>query len=185
MKNFTLGAALALIAAGTLAIGSLAFANDNNPSGTKNQRSHVISDTLTGYQETPGVSSTGVGSFEAVLDDETQTITYTLTYAGIEGGGPTQAHIHFGNRYNAGGVSVFLCGGGASPPCPPVAGTVTDTATAAEVIGPTGQGIEPGAMPELMRAIRAGEAYVNVHSTRFPAGEIRAQIADRDQAQPR
>ena len=165
-----------------LAIGSYAVAGDNpqNPG----QREKVFSDTLTGYQETPGVSSTGLGQFEAVIDDETQTITYTLTYAGIEGGGPTQAHIHFGNRYNAGGVSAFLCNGPGAPPCPPVAGTVTDVITPAEVNGPIGQGIEPGAMAELIRAIRASETYVNVHSTRFGGGEIRAQIADQNQRQP-
>ena len=29
---------------------------------------------------------------------------------------------------------------------------------------------------ELLRAIRAGATYVNVHSTRWPGGEIRSQI---------
>ena len=182
MKKIVLLAALVVTAASALAIGSYALAGDNpqNPG----QREKVFSDTLTGFQETPGISSTGIGEFEAVIDDETQTITYTLTYAGIEGGAVTQAHIHFGNRYNAGGVSAFLCNGPAAPPCPPVAGTVTDVITAAEVVGPTNQGIEPGAMEELIRAIRASETYVNVHSTRFPAGEIRAQIADQNQRQP-
>ena len=184
MRKVTLGVAAALAAVVTFALGSYAFADDTRPSGTTNKREMVKSETLTGYQETPGVSSTGVGFFEAELDDETQTITYTLTYAGIEGGAVTQAHIHFGNRFNAGGVSAFLCNGPAAPPCPPVAGTVTDVITAAEVIGPVPQGIEPGAMAELMRAMRSGESYVNVHSTRFPQGEIRAQIADRDQRQP-
>ena len=39
-------------------------------------------------------------------------------------------------------------------------------------------------MPELIRAIRVSETYVNVHTTRFPAGEIRGQIADQNQRQP-
>ena len=41
---------------------------------------------------------------------------------------------------------------------------------------PTPQGIEPGAFAELVAAIRAGHTYVNVHSTKWPGGEIRAQI---------
>jgi hypothetical protein len=38
------------------------------------------------------------------------------------------------------------------------------------------QGIEPGAIGELVAAIRAGATYVNVHSSKWPGGEIRAQI---------
>jgi hypothetical protein len=49
-------------------------------------------------------------------------------------------------------------------------------AVAADVIGPTAQGIEPGALRELIAAIRAGKTYVNVHTTKWTAGEIRSQI---------
>ena len=93
------------------------------------------------------------------------------------------AHVHFGNRSIAGGISAFLCGGGSKPRCPQF-GTVTGTITAADVIGPATQGIEAGAIAELIRAMRAGETYANVHSTKFPAGEIRAQINDKNQRQP-
>jgi len=93
------------------------------------------------------------------------------------------AHVHFGARGTSGGVAAFLCGGGSKPPCPQ-SGTVTGTITAADVIGPAAQGIEPGAMAELIRAMRAGETYANVHSSKFPAGEIRAQINDKNQRQP-
>ena len=47
---------------------------------------------------------------------------------------------------------------------------------AADVIGPTGQGIEPGALDELLAAIRDGKTYANVHTTKWTAGEIRSQI---------
>ena len=46
-------------------------------------------------------------------------------------------------------------------------------------VGPpptAGQGIEPGALNEILAAMRAGSAYANVHSTKWPGGEIRAQI---------
>ncbi len=184
MRKLSLAAMAIVMLLASLAIGTYALAGDNNPSGTQNQREMVFSDTLNGYQEvTPSsVSTLAVGTFEARIDDETQTIEYVLTYAGIEGGAATQAHIHFGSRSTSGGVSAFLCAGD-KPPCPPVAGTVTGVITAANVRGPDNQGIEQANMPELIRAIRAGHTYVNVHSTRFPAGEIRAQINDRDQRQ--
>jgi hypothetical protein len=43
------------------------------------------------------------------------------------------------------------------------------------------RGIEPGAWEEFIAAIKVGHTYANVHSTRFPGGEIRGQINDRDQ----
>ncbi len=70
---------------------------------------------------------------------------------------------------------------GVTPPagtqaCPPSPATVTGTLTAANVVGPAGQGIAAGEFAELIRAIRAGKTYANVHSTKFPGGEIRSQI---------
>ena len=62
------------------------------------------------------------------------------------------------------------------PVCPTPSGTVTGTVTAANVIGPAGQGIDPGQFAELVAAIRAGATYVNVHSVKYPGGEVRAQV---------
>jgi hypothetical protein len=137
---------------------------------------------LSGYQETPQtISTTGSGRFEADVDRSSQTIDFELSYSGIEGGTVLFAHIHFGARATSGGVSAFLCGGGSKPdPCPQQAGTVEGTITAADVVGPTGQGIGPGAFDELVRAMRAGVTYANVHSPKWPGGEIRGQIEDDD-----
>jgi hypothetical protein len=55
---------------------------------------------------------------------------------------------------------------------------VTGTLNAAGVVGPTAQGIAPGEFAELVRAIRNGAAYANVHSVAFPAGEVRDQVRD-------
>jgi hypothetical protein len=145
------------------------------------QRQVVRTDVMTGLHEVPAVSSTGVGEFVAEIDDEMETITYVFTYSGLEGGASLFAHIHFGQRSVNGGVSAFLCGGGGKPPCPPVAGEVTGIITPADVVGPTAQGIEPGSFTELVRAMRVGSAYVNIHTTRWPGGEIRGQIADQNQ----
>ena len=136
--------------------------------------------TLNGYQEVVGpgsISTAGSGEYEAKVDSDEQTITYTLTYT-LENAA-TQAHIHFAQRHVGGGISAFLCGG-SKPPCPSPGGTVTGVIPPADVIGPTGQGIEPGSFAELVRATFAGATYVNVHSTRWPSGEIRGQVADND-----
>jgi hypothetical protein len=60
-------------------------------------------------------------------------------------------------------------------------GTVSGTLTAANVLGPAPLGIEPGAFSELVAAIRAGATYVNVHTSKWPAGEIRSQITHEGQ----
>lgn len=52
--------------------------------------------------------------------------------------------------------------------------------TAANVIGPAAQGVAIGEFEEVLRALRLGVAYANVHSDRSPGGEIRGQIRRHD-----
>ena len=138
---------------------------------------------LTGYQEVPALSTSGHGTFRASIRSGGSEIRYRLTYAGLEAN-PTQAHIHLGQRGVAAGVIAFLCdntGGGpaGTQPCPNPPATVQGTLHAADVIGPAAQGIGPGEFGELVRAIRAGATYANVHTTKYPPGEIRAQLERR------
>jgi len=136
--------------------------------------------TLDGYNEVPAVSTTSSGSFTAQIVDGGSAINYSLKYSALEGN-VKQAHIHFGQKFVAAGISAFLCSNLPSPPpdtpaCPPGPATVTGTIEAADVIGPTGQGIAPGELNELVRAIRNGVTYANVHSSKFGSGEIRGQL---------
>lgn len=142
-----------------------------------------IREFLSGFSEVPSVSTVAEGEFNAKISaDETQ-IDYELSYSDLEGS-VTQAHIHLGQKDVNGGISVWLCGNpgpGVTPPagtqaCPPSPATITGSLTAANVVGPAGQGIAVGEFAELVRAIRAGKTYANVHSTKFPGGEIRSQI---------
>ena len=178
-KKLSLATLLVAVATMTAVFGMHAFAGGG--------KTHLTADMLTGYQEsTPAaVSSPATGTFEATIDDESQTIEFTLTYSGLSA--PiTVSHIHLGDRAQNGGVSAFICGGGAQPNCPAnsTAATITGTITPANVTGPAGQGIAPGEWQELVDAMRAGATYVNVHDGTFPAGEIRGQINDDNQRQP-
>ena len=144
--------------------------------GSRDVREH-----LRGYEEVPAVSTMGFGEFRAVVRDDG--IRYRLSYRDLEGD-VAQAHIHLGQERVNGGVSAFLCSNLTDPPPPPGTqacpgpdeGTVKGTIEPADVIGPDGQGIAPGEYAELQRAIRAGVTYANVHSSKFPGGEIRAQL---------
>jgi hypothetical protein len=60
--------------------------------------------------------------------------------------------------------------------CPLREGTVTGTVTAADVVGPLAQGITPQNLDNVISAIQSGQIYANVHSTRWPGGEIRGQV---------
>ncbi|MDP1848178.1 MAG: CHRD domain-containing protein [Solirubrobacteraceae bacterium] len=136
--------------------------------------------SLHGYEEVPVVSSTGSGTFRATVTPSGDGFAYRLSYSGLEGN-VTQAHIHLGQPSVNGGISVFFCsnlgnGPAGTQACPPSPATVTGTIAPADVIGPAAQGVAPGEMAELMRAIRAGVTYANVHSSLFPSGEIRGQI---------
>src|SRR5262245_18284295 len=144
--------------------------------------------TLRGFQEVPATSTGASGKFRMEIGDGGTSITYTLSYSGLEGD-VRQAHIHFGQRRVNGGIVVFLCQTtfnpdptGHAPTCPQ-SGTVTGTLTAANMTAlAVGQGIAPGEFAELVRVIRAGVTYANVHSAgtnvpvNFAMGEIRGQI---------
>jgi hypothetical protein len=131
---------------------------------------------LEGFEEVPAISSTGSGEFRTRISPNEDSFDFELTYESLEGTITAAAHIHLGQKGVNGGVSVFLCGGGGRPDCTPTSGTFTGTATASDVIGPAGQGIAPGEFAELLRAMREGATYANVHTNKHPGGEIRGQI---------
>jgi hypothetical protein len=163
-KRVQLAAAVAIVSIVSV-VATTAVAGDGGNAKAK----------LSGFEEVPAISTAGSGEFKAKI--RSQQIDYTLSYRDLEGGTVSAAHIHLGQRSVNGGVSAFLCGGGDKPPCPPTSGTVEGTIDPADVIGPASQGIAPGEFDELVRAIRAGVTYANVHTTpTYPGGEIRGQI---------
>jgi hypothetical protein len=176
-RNYLLMTALAVSIAGS------AIAHD------RHHRDERLFAVLEPTHEVPALSSTASGSFTATLDEDEQTITYELTYQNLEAA-PLQAHIHLGQRGVNGGISVFLCGNPPNvppataptpPACPAAPATVTGKLTAADIIGPAAQGIAPttattNEFGELVRALRSGVTYANVHSVKYPGGEIRGQV---------
>ena len=80
-------------------------------------------------------------------------LTWKVTYKGLTGKA-MQAHIHMGRPGKSGNVLVPLC----PPGCRSgMHGTKTVSAAIA-------------------KAIKAGRTYVNVHTAKNPAGEIRGQV---------
>ena len=138
---------------------------------------------LEGYQEVPAVSSAGSGKFKATLMGD-GSLHYELSYQDLVGT-PFMSHIHLGQKHTNGGIMAWLCGNApdATPPagtpaCPVPSGTVTGVLTAAQVVGPTAQLITAGEFAEVLKAMKQGAAYVNVHTTSARGGEIRGQVKD-------
>jgi CHRD domain len=141
-----------------------------------------------GAGETGAILSDGKGTLSFDVDKKQKQITYSLTYSGLSAVA-TQAHIHFGKLHVAGGIMVWLCQSATNPSptagtptCPASGGTVTGTLTAASVIGPTPQNVTAGDFDAVTDALNSNTAYANVHTAKFPAGEIRGQVrrGDRD-----
>lgn len=141
-----------------------------------------------GFQEigsltgpTGAIFTNGTGKLS--LDTQKSAITYSLTYSDL-GTAVTQAHIHFGKVHVAGGIIAYLCtnlgNGPAGTPACPASGTVGGTLTAASVVGPTTQGIAVGNFEALLAALDSNTAYLNIHTSGFPTGEIRGQIREGD-----
>jgi CHRD domain-containing protein len=143
---------------------------------------------MIGYEEVPAVSTEGNGQVDVEVARDGESLKFVLHYRAIESP-VTQSHIHFGQKDVNGGIVVFFCsnlgnGPAGTPPCPqPAPGEmaeVTGTRTAADVTGgAAAQGIAAGEFAELVRALRAGVAYANVHSQLRPGGEIRGQFDRR------
>ena len=133
-----------------------------------------FSATLSGAQEVPPINTAGTGDFQMTI--QPGMITFSLTFSGLSSN-LAVSHLHFAPSQVAGGVMIFLCGGGGQPACPAATeGIITGTITAANVTGPTTQGIAPGDLDSALEAVRKGLSYVNMHTANFGSGEIRGQV---------
>lgn len=137
------------------------------------------------------ISTTGRATFRATLDEKGELIRYRLTFAGLEGD-ITQSHIHFGQQATVGGIVVWLCQTAGTPAPAAVAaltpqcgekareGKIEGTITPAQVLAQPAQGFADGEFAELVRAIRAGATYANIHTALYPPGEVRGQVHRHD-----
>ncbi len=137
-----------------------------------------------GAGETGAILSEGKAHLTLNLSRSRQTITFRLTYSGLSAP-VTQSHIHLGKIHVAGGVMVFFCSNLPTAPagvqaCPANGGTVSGTITSANVLAVTAQNVSAGDFDALTDALMSDTAYANIHTTSFPAGEIRGEIRRGD-----
>ncbi|HWY42935.1 MAG TPA: CHRD domain-containing protein [Candidatus Sulfotelmatobacter sp.] len=188
MKNLGLSITIAVV--GTLAMGTVTnqalLANNTNDPG-KDLRAFA---KLSTFNEVLPKGTGASGTFRARLSSDGSTLNWTFTWSGLTGP-PLFAHIHFAQPGVNGNVMTFLCGGPAGnpdipakPACPQTTeGSITGSTTAADIValnsGTTDQGLNLHDFETFLNAIRTGDAYANMHTSRFPGGEIRGQLVAR------
>ena len=143
---------------------------------------------LRGKNETPPNASRAKGEATLVLSHDGNSMSYVLTVSNIDN--VFMAHIHMAPKGVAGPIVQWLYPGVTPPPGPCGAGPfhgllAKGSFTSATFAGP----LKGKAMADLVNAIKAGNAYVNVHTCKtgaaagpgnLPAGEIRGQIPFKD-----
>ncbi|MFN7222717.1 MAG: CHRD domain-containing protein [Paracoccaceae bacterium] len=137
--------------------------------------------TLSGANEEPVAVSTGTGFATVIFDTLAHLLSIEITFADLTAP-VTVAHIHAATAFPlAGNVGVAvqppsLSGfptGVTSGAYSGLFDTLSPTTYSASFVTTFGAGTLPGAEAALLDAMKTGRAYVNIHTSAFPAGEIR------------
>jgi len=144
-----------------------------NPRVAHAQDTKTFTANLVGDNEVPPINTKATATLKLSVGS---TISFTITYADLST--PLLfSHFHFAPTKVAGGVMIFLCGGGGQPNCPQtLSGTITGTITPDNVVALAAQGIAAGDLTSALEAVTEGNSYINMHTTQFPGGELRGQI---------
>jgi hypothetical protein len=97
-------------------------------------------------------------------------ITYTVNVTNLSNA--VVAHIHIAPAGENGPVRLNLCGTGDPQPACTSGTAVLATGTNGTIVGTPAITFD-----SLLSAMRTGGAYVNVHTSANPGGEIRGQVA--------
>jgi CHRD domain len=108
---------------------------------------------LKGPSEVPPTDSTGTGKAEVTYDDASKMLTWTITYSGLSGNA-TAAHFH--------GPAIEGENAGPMVPIKQLDSPMKGSATLTE---------------DQSKALTGGKMYFNVHTAKYPDGEIRGQLA--------
>jgi hypothetical protein len=145
--------------------------------GTASATGQLFVANLSGAEEVPPRETIASGQALFSLSRDGKTLHFKIGAMNIAN--ITQAHIHVGPRGANGPVVLWLYPD--APPATLIPGPFNGVlnrgaATAADLVGPfAGQPLSA-----LIEALENGNAYVNVHTSQFPPGEIRGQVESAD-----
>jgi len=164
----TFGKAPFVVAISLLAIAASGFAVATSNTAFAQQQHFTAK--LSGNNEVPPITSKSSGTAAFDLNAAGTQMKYTLNVTNIDK--VIAAHIHQGSSTANGPivVNLFIPSG----PTGKVSGTLTQSSiNSTSLIGP----LKGKQMTDLIKLINSGNAYVNVHTSQNPAGEVRGQIS--------
>ena len=123
----------------------------------------TLTGNLSGTQEVPAVVTAATGTATLVYDSITSTFSLNISVTGLTVGDITAFHLHLAPIGQNGAIVVDLSGGGMFFAD---VGGGTITSQGAGIPYPANQAV----------ALLNGGAYLNIHTTAYPTGEIRAQM---------
>ena len=137
----------------------------------KAQEGQSFSATLSGGDEVPPTESNSTGTAKFQVTENNSQVSYWVNITGIKK--VNQAHIHNGTTGENGDIVVTLSKGKSAkgndrPPQIGFAGNITKD----DLQGP----LKDKDISDLVSLMSAGNAYVNVHTDKYPDGAIRGQV---------
>lgn len=149
----------------------------------------VYTTSLSGLNENPSNGSPGTGFVRVTYDDALHTLRIESNFSGLVSP-TTAAHIH-GLATPPANVGVAIPGGAsfAGFPLGVTSGGSDETldltlasSYRTAFITNFGGGTVPGAEAALIGGLESGRTYFNIHTSAFPAGEIRGWIPEPSSA---
>ena len=132
----------------------------------------VATATLGAGEETPILLSGAAGTAEVAIDTVAKEFAITLRVVNIPTT-TTAGHIHVGPKGIAGPVVIDF---------PGISGRLGDFVTTfrvGEASFRPAAAIGINTIEDVIQAVVNGNAYVNIHTTTYPGGEIRGQLVPR------
>ena len=136
------------------------------------QEGQTFSTSLSGKDEVPPTESNSTGTAKFQVDENSSQVSYWVNVTGIKK--INQAHIHNGTEGQNGDIVVTLtknksAKGNDGPPNIGFSGNITKD----DLQGP----LKNKELTDLVSLMSEGNAYVNVHTDKYPDGAIRGQIS--------
>ena len=143
-----------------------------NSAKVQAQEGQTFSASLSGKDEVPPTKSNSTGTAKFQVNENSSQVSYWVNATGIKK--INQAHIHNGTEGQNGDIVVTLtknksAKGNDDPPNIGFSGNITKD----DLQGP----LKDKELTDLVSLMSDGNAYVNVHTDKYPDGAIRGQIS--------
>ena len=163
---------LAIIAVLAAVLSVSTFSIVINSAKVQAQEGQTFSASLSGKDEVPPTESNSTGTAKFQVDENSSQVSYWVNVTGIKK--INQAHIHNGTEGQNGDIVVTLtknksAKGNDGPPNIGFSGNITKD----DLQGP----LKDKELTDLVSLMSDGNAYVNVHTDKYPDGAIRGQIS--------